>query len=433
LPHSTLKCGIDTQERLPNMPCCSGWQAETAGAKEVLADGTVINVNSENFLPTSMLLTMQYNRPRIAEILGANVDDIEYTIRDCVRESVAISESRDPIISTHGLTEELGFARISNRRGLHAPLNWAGIGIQVYETRGLEQPIKYAMLCFHTPSGGYEGILATRKGDYFRLVRHWKRVIAKNTEMEPPVLPDGVLEDILKNSVEFLTKKKKIASFGVNVRRGIVLSGPPGNGKSMVCRYLKSICNKNHIYHRTIRAGEIQNAYAENVLESLFSDNGIIFLDDIDISFFSRRTGGSNDKMACALLAAMDGVETTGNSIRIFTTNEHLSDMDEAFRRPGRIDKVYHFKKPTNEGIRRLLESWPKEMLEGIDIEEAVKMCEGHSFAEVDAIRANMVTNHIIDEKPWDFRTAHEEMSQNQEEKDNGADFSRSKVGFAPN
>jgi len=414
------------------MSCVSGCQSQpSASAVEVLMEEEILNKDSNLSLPTNNLQVMENNKSRIADLLGVSADSIQYTMQDYVRSDVALSKSRDTLISTHGLTDELGLVRMNNRKGAHSPTVWVGIGIHIYETRGTE-PIRYAILVLPSPSCGYDVILATCKGSYFRLIRHWKRLTAENSQMDPPVLPDGVLEDILKNSVEFLTKKKLIASYGVNVRRGLVLSGPPGNGKSMVCRYLKSICNKNNIYHRTIRAGEIQNAYAENLLESLFSDNGVIFLDDIDISFFSRRTGGSNDKMACALLAAMDGVETTGNSIRIFTTNEHLSDMDEAFRRPGRIDKVYHFNKPTNEGIRELIESWPEEMLEGLDIEEAVKMCEGHSFAEVDAIRANMVTNHIIDEKPWDFKTAHKEMSHNQEEKDNGQDFSKSRVGFTP-
>jgi len=416
------------------MSCASSkCQSEIPAAKEVLADGTVVDTSNDSSLPNTSLRVMESNKSKIAALLGADIDDIEYTMQDYVRSEVALSKNRDTLISTHGLTDELGLVRMNNRKGAHSPVTWVGVGIHIYETRNTEKPLRYAILVLPNPSCGYDVVLATCKGSYFRLIRHWKRLITENSQMDPPVLPEGVLEDILKNSVEFLTKKKLIASYGVNVRRGLVLSGPPGNGKSMVCRYLKSVCNKNNIYHRTIRAGEIQNAYAENLLESLFSDNGVIFLDDIDISFFSRRTGGSNDKMACALLAAMDGVETTGNSIRIFTTNEHLSDMDEAFRRPGRIDKVYHFKKPTSEGIRKLLESWPEEMLEGVDIEEAVKMCEGHSFAEVDSIRANMVTNHIIDEKPWDFRTAHEEMSQNQEEKDNGKDFNKPRVGFISN
>lgn len=390
----------------------------------------ILGFNPDLLLPTNNLRVMENNLPKIASLLGTEAENIQYTMHDHIRNEIVLSKNRDTLVSTHGLTDKLNFVRMSNCNGGHSATAWVGIGIHIYETRGLEKPIRYAVFVLPNLSGNYDAMLATSKGNYFRLIRHWKRLNAANSQMGPPVLPDGVLENILKNSVGFLTKKKLIASYGVNVRRGLVLSGPPGNGKSMVCRYLKSICNKNNIYHRTIRAGEIQNAYAENALEDLFNNNGIIFLDDIDISFFSRRTSGSNDKMACALLAAMDGVETTGNSIRIFTTNEHLFDMDEAFRRPGRIDKVYHFNKPTSEGIRRLFESWPQEMLEGVDIDEAVKMCEGHSFAEVDAIRANMVTNHIIDEKPWDFKTAHEEMSKNKKEKDNGQDFSKPQMGF---
>ena len=131
--------------------------------------------------------------------------------------------------------------------------------------------------------------------------------------------------------------------------------------------------------------------------------------------------------MACALLSAMDGMENGGNCVRIFTTNEVIKDMDDAFKRPGRIDKVFSFEKPDKAMRQRLFETWPEDMISEVKPDVFLKSTDGFSFAECEAIRSIMVTNHIIEGRPWDFNAAVQEYHER-----TGESFNRTRVGFTP-
>ena len=113
--------------------------------------------------------------------------------------------------------------------------------------------------------------------------------------------------------------------------------------------------------------------------------------------------------LACALLAAMDGVVLNDHVVRIFTTNEDVGDIDPAFTRPGRIDVRIPFPKPT-EGLRlRLIQAWPQEIQDHIDVARLVEHSHDWSFADLEAIRTFLVTHKIVDGAEWDLDWALEQ------------------------
>jgi len=121
----------------------------------------------------------------------------------------------------------------------------------------------------------------------------------------------------------------------------------------------------------------------------------------------------------------MDGMNESGHLVRIFTTNEEVKDLDKAFTRPGRIDKFMTIRKPTQDMVRRLIDTWPKEIQENINIDTAVEMSNGFSFAEVEAIRTFLVGNKVLGDGTWDLDSAFEEFNERREE-----DKERRGVGF---
>src|SRR5215813_8106951 len=62
----------------------------------------------------------------------------------------------------------------------------------------------------------------------------------------PPVLPDEQLATLRRNTIGYLKRDnlKRIRELGGRARRGLLLAGPPGNGKTSACRWLWEECHR---------------------------------------------------------------------------------------------------------------------------------------------------------------------------------------------
>lgn len=362
------------------------------------------NGKTDSVNPIFAALHMQL--PRIAELLHIPVEKLKiYDFLHFPRNYLE-TEHRDPVVSLHGLFD--GLPPVQKKRK-----QWPGIdgihGIQIRKSR-LDPSLRYALYC--TRNGNVnEQFLIIEQGKIFRLRRYAARLNRlQGTNCDKPILEPGVIDDVIKNSIGFLLKARQIKKYGVRIRRGIILDGPPGNGKTMLCRYIQKMCSRHGIDWETITASDIEEAFSGKYLDELFTRSTVTFFDDVDISYMDRTKG--NSKMACAMLTAMDGISEKDNHVvRIFTTNEHVNALDPAFTRPGRIDKCITLEKPSAELRKRLvLEVWPKDIQEVLgDIDEFVDRCEDYSFAELEAIRTILVTNKFSGDGCWDIERAFDE------------------------
>ena len=284
--------------------------------------------------------------------------------------------------------------------GLHTYTNYR-YGITLFETR-TDPSIPYVIANFQDDKGYHKDFLVAKDGDIFRLYRYFKRCEQNKNIKNAPVLEPGLMEELLKQTIHFLIASDEIEKYGVRVRRGVLLHGSPGNGKTMACQWIRKLCDDHNIKWRRITAGQILHAFGKSELDELVTDADIVFFDDIDMSFLCRRNSESAT-ISCALLAALDGINTTSHVIRIFTTNEIVETIDEAFLRPGRIDRVFLFNKPTHEMRQQLIEQWPKEITESVGIDNIVRETTGFSFAETEAIRSLLVTRFLFDGNVWDL------------------------------
>lgn len=369
---------------------------------------TITTVRDET---TQYLLSeMKQQLPRISKELGTNSEDVHVISYDNFPNEYMESEYRDKVLKSIGALPDFPQIQFSRAQGGGR----IGVGIYLYETK-TDSKIKYALYCARGIYGP-ETYLVIQKGQYIKLHRH---AVAcnklANKSVNIPILAGNLLEEVLQNTIGFLKKSKKIEKFGVKIKRGVVLTGDPGNGKTMLCRYIQKLCSQNGIDWGVITSADIDQAYGEKGgLNHLFHKYSVSFFDDIDIQYLNRSRG--NGKMACSLLTAMDGMSDKEHLIRIFTTNENVDSLDAAFMRPGRIDKVVTFNNPTENLRRELVLSWPKEILNNIDVNACVKKSEGFSFAELEAVRTLLVTNKILGSDEWDLENALKEYHSRQKE-----------------
>jgi len=344
-----------------------------------------------------------------------NPDDFYVVDLMGMRDFMNNTECMDRAITTHGITQEIPPIRCYR---LHDNVRNPVFGITLYETRNKisanNESIRYVSITTCTPSDSLFSGLVCKKGDLFRLKRYFNRQNKNGLIKYPPILKDGLLESIISNSIDFLSRRKQFEHYNVKLSRGLVLQGKPGNGKTMACKWLRALCGKGSYSTTSIAPASIEKSYRENTLNSLVNSADIVFFDDIDVSFFSRsnKNGAFGDaKVACALLAALDGVEGRSGTVRIFTTNERLMDIDPAFLRPGRIDKIYTFENPTPALREKLIkETWHEEIQQAFDISTLVDATEGLSFAEVEEIKT-LIVHHKIKHDNWDLNEALDEFT----------------------
>lgn len=300
------------------------------------------------------------------------------------------TDLRDRVIKTTGTISGVPFVQSkgSQSKGV------IGQGITYLRPRDNQGP-DYAIFNCYTVQHWDTRYIFVPKKDTFRFLRHVSRT-SKLTcvENEMPILADGLLDEIVKNTVGFLLKSESIKRMGVRIRRGIILDGPPGNGKTMACRYIQKLCTQRGIRWGVITSSDIDAAYNNQSLSELMTKHTVSFFDDIDIGYMDRTKG--NGKIACSLLTALDGMESTGHLVRIFTTNEKVKSLDKAFTRPGRIDRCITFEKPDASLRRKLVETWPQEVLSNHNISDIVDKTNGCSFAELESVRTSIVTDLFL-------------------------------------
>lgn len=158
---------------------------------------------------------------------------------------------------------------------------------------------------------------------------------------ESVILDKGVKERVLKDIKDFLSSENWYHERGIPHRRGYLLYGSPGSGKSSVIQALAGELDYNIATLNLSERGLTDDRL--NYLLTKIPQRTIILLEDADAAFSNRRTQTDVDGYQGAnvtfsgLLNAIDGVSSVEERLLFLTTN-HMERLDEALIRPGRID-----------------------------------------------------------------------------------------------
>ncbi|XP_023303098.2 mitochondrial chaperone BCS1 [Lucilia cuprina] len=182
-------------------------------------------------------------------------------------------------------------------------------------------------------------IMYTAMGPEWRPFGHPRR----RRPVSSVVLDKGVSEQIISDCKEFISNSQWYTDRGIPYRRGYLLYGPPGCGKSSFITALAGeleygICLLN-LSERGLTDDRL------NHLLNVAPEQSIILLEDVDAAFASREDvskqsaayDGLNRVTFSGLLNCLDGVASTEARIVFMTTN-YLDRLDPALIRPGRVD-----------------------------------------------------------------------------------------------
>jgi hypothetical protein len=303
------------------------------------------------------------------------------------------------------------------------------LGLRLYEIEG----VRFVRVRFpYHDRRNWNGLdfVAVDRKDYRRF---YKIALQCRRDAEPssapPVLPPEQTEALWKNTIGYLepANLRRITAYGGRAKRGVLLMGPPGNGKTSACRWIWEECRRRRWEWRLVTPDLYRQARECDGIRELFSveRRGIIFFDDMDLALRDRETVHETEDQA-VFLNALDGIHVQEGVVFVFTSNCAPELIDRAFRRPGRLDLVLHFKAPDAVLRRRLIERWHEDILANVDAETMVASTDGYSFAEIEELK-NLLIMHQMDTGIWSWNWALEQFDINRKDL---ATKRRRRVGF---
>ena len=192
-----------------------------------------------------------------------------------------------------------------------------------------------------------------------------------------------VRKQLDKDVIEFLKVMPILRNNGLPNSRGIILSGPPGTGKTMIA---KSLASKTSVTTILISAEMIQQ---KNEVKSIFRLGRklaptLMIIEDIDTAgTVSRRF--TDHPILGEYLQSMDGMEPNNGMVIIATTN-HTENIDPAISdRPGRFDRIIDVPLPNYSQrsgiISNILAKMPAEEISESEVAKIANRSSGLSGA----------------------------------------------------
>jgi SpoVK/Ycf46/Vps4 family AAA+-type ATPase len=213
---------------------------------------------------------------------------------------------------------------------------------------------------------------------------HWEKSeelfnSVKAASFDDLVLPDALGEELQTDLPRFFAARETYERYGVPWKRGVLLIGPPGNGKTHAVKAMVNKLNAPCLYVKSLESRDGEHASIRKVfVRARHNQPCLVVLEDIDSLI--------TDKNRSIFLNELDGFASNTGVVVIATTN-HPERLDPSILdRPSRFDRKFYFEPPGTEERLRYARRWNDALqaemrLDEKVLAEVVALTEGFSFA----------------------------------------------------
>ena len=204
-----------------------------------------------------------------------------------------------------------------------------------------------------------------------------------------------VKED-LKDVIEFLRSPEKFGRLGAKIPKGVLLSGAPGNGKTLLA---KAVAGEASCPFFSISGSDFVEVFVgvgASRVRDLFVQARkhspcIVFIDEIDAVGRQRGVGlgGGNDEREQTLnqlLSEMDGFSTEHGAVIVLAATNRPDVLDNALLRPGRFDRIIEVPYPDLASREQILTVHSKKvkLAPAVNLMQVARGTPGFSGADLE-------------------------------------------------
>ena len=184
-------------------------------------------------------------------------------------------------------------------------------------------------------------------------------------EQDELIFSDAVRLQIEVNLFTPVLHTEACRKAGIPLKRGVLLEGKYGTGKTLTASILSRHCVENgwtFVYLNDVTDLEKAMRFAKRY------EPAVIFAEDID-SVMVQKSGSQRDVAMNQILNCIDGVDMKKSEQMVVLTSNFVDRINKAMLRPGRLDAVIHVEPPDTAAVLKLMGHYSDGKLKADDVE----------------------------------------------------------------
>lgn len=193
-------------------------------------------------------------------------------------------------------------------------------------------------------------------GEKFSPLDHMPKFMdTSRTNVDDLIFAESVQNQVQTNLLTPIEKTEACRKAGIPLKRGVLLAGPFGVGKTLVASVVAKKCEENnwtYIYLKTV------DDLAQAISIAQLYQPAVIFAEDIDSVMNGERDTNMND-----ILNTLDGVDSKNADVFVILTTNFVERINKAMLRPGRLDAIIEVSPPDAKAVVRLIQLYSRGTL----------------------------------------------------------------------